>query len=115
MNALNERKDPNRWYLPPMLILCVVPLISGLLASAGLSVVFALREGQWWLPASALAFAGIGIVLLFVSKLPLYRQRRFFTFGPSLLDERHRRLYHWGFDFLIAGGAITMLLLALLH
>jgi len=111
MNALNERKDPHRWFLPPMLILCVVPLISGLLAGSGLHVVNAARVGQWWLPASALVFAGIGIVLLFVSKLPLYRQRRVFTFGPRLLDERHRRLYRWSYRFIAVGVLLMVCIL----
>ena len=35
----------------------------------------------------------IGIVLLFFARLPLYRQRRFWTFGPRELDNCHRRLY----------------------
>jgi drug/metabolite transporter (DMT)-like permease len=34
-----------------------------------------------------------GVVLLFFARLPLYRQRRFWTFGPRELDRFHRRLY----------------------
>jgi hypothetical protein len=34
-----------------------------------------------------------GIVLLFFARLPLYRQRRFLTYGPRSLDKLHRRLY----------------------
>jgi hypothetical protein len=115
MNALNERQDPNRWYLPPMLILCVAPLISGPLAGAGLHVVNALRAGQWWIPASALVFSGIGIVLLFVSKLPLYRQRRFFTFGPRLLNTRHRRLFRWSYCFIAVGLLLMVCVLLALR
>ena len=44
------------------------------------------------------AAAGLlGIVLLVLARLPLYRQRRFWTVGPGLLDARHRRLYHWAY------------------
>lgn len=35
----------------------------------------------------------IGIVLLFFARLPLYRQKRFWTLGPRELDTFHRRLY----------------------
>ena len=35
----------------------------------------------------------IGIVFLFFARLPLYRRRRFWTFGPRELDSFHRRLY----------------------
>ena len=44
------------------------------------------------------AAAGLlGIGLLFLARLPLCRQRRFWTVGPGLLDARHRRLYHWAY------------------
>ena len=115
MNTLNESKDPNRWYLPPMLVLGVVPLISGLLAGTGLSVINALRSGQWWVPALALVVAGMGIVLLFAAKLPLYRQRRFFTFGPRSLDERHRRLYQLGYRFIAVGLLLMVCVLLALR
>jgi hypothetical protein len=39
--------------------------------------------------------AGImGGVLLFIARLPVYKARLFWTFGPRPLDRRHRR-YYW--------------------
>lgn len=35
----------------------------------------------------------LGIVLLFFARMPLYRQRQFFTFGPKALPAFHRKLY----------------------
>jgi hypothetical protein len=43
----------------------------------------------------------IGIVLLFLARLPLYRQRRFLTFGPRELDQSHRRLYWLAYLFVV--------------
>jgi hypothetical protein len=58
-----------------------------------------------------MAFAGAGVVLLFLARLPLYRQRRFFAFGPKLLDESHRRLYRWAYGFICLGGLLLLLTL----
>jgi hypothetical protein len=44
----------------------------------------------YWVGLAAGVF---GIVLLFFARLPLYRQRRFWTLGPRELDLFHRRLY----------------------
>src|SRR5271166_4207423 len=39
--------------------------------------------------------AGIlGVLLLFIARLPLYRARRFWTIGPGQLDLKHRG-YYW--------------------
>jgi hypothetical protein len=42
-----------------------------------------------WGIAAGLGGAG----LLFAARLPLYRRRCFWTFGPHRLDRTHRRLY----------------------
>jgi len=62
------------------------------------------------LPIGVIGIA-IGTVLLFLARLPLYRQRRFLTFGPKELDERHRRVYWWAYRFI---GASVLLLVVLL-
>lgn len=59
---------------------------------------------------SALFWAGIstgasGVVALFVARLPLYRERRFFAFGPRALDSFHRRLYWLACLLVVAGIA----------
>jgi hypothetical protein len=42
---------------------------------------------------SGLSAGCLGITLLFFARLPLYRQHRFFTFGPKALPGFHRKLY----------------------
>jgi hypothetical protein len=44
----------------------------------------------YWVGVAAGVF---GIILLFFARLPLYRQRRYWAFGPRELDRFHRRLY----------------------
>ena len=48
-----------------------------------------------------LAVGAVGAVLLLFARLPLYRQRRFFTFGPRGLDRLHRRLYWLAYLFVV--------------
>ena len=50
----------------------------------------------------------VEILLLFIARHPLYRQRRFWTVGPRQLDRRHRRFY-W-----LAYASVTASLLLLL-
>lgn len=57
------------------------------------------------------ASAIIGVVLLFLARLPLYRQGRFLTIGPRDLDESHRRLYFWAYRFLIPSVCLLISLL----
>ena len=62
--------------------------------------------------AAALVVAGVGVTLIFYSKLPLYRQRRFFTFGSGALPESRRAFYRWGYR--CVGFAVVLLLCLLL-
>jgi hypothetical protein len=58
--------------------------------------------------------AGIsGVILLFFARLPLYRQRRFWTFGPRELDRFHRRLY-WS-AYLVVLASIGLLVIVWLR
>jgi len=68
--------------------------VIGLLTATLLPSVTSLRgeviTRLYWVGVAAGVF---GIVLLFLARLPLYRQRRFWTFGPRELDRFHRGLY----------------------
>ena len=68
------------------------------------------REGDLTLFWVALAAAIVGIVLLFLAKLPLYRQGRYFSFGPRALPEGRRRVYRTAYAFI---GANLFLILSL--
>jgi type IV secretory pathway VirB3-like protein len=55
----------------------------------------------------------IGIVLLILARLPLYRQRKFTSFGPQHLDTQHKRLYWRGYAFIVVSLLLCVFVLAL--
>src|SRR5690349_10467107 len=72
--------------------------ITALPASLILSFFSRLIGTPWiWCYAVALFIAAVGVSLIFYSKLPLYRQRRFFTFGSGALPADRRAFYRWGY------------------
>jgi hypothetical protein len=97
-----------------MLVLPLIALI-GLLSAMFLPLLNAVRHtGDATILYTALAFGVVGSALLFFARLPLYQQRRFFTFGSSALDERHKRLYRWAYRFVgVCVFLLVMLILAL--
>ena len=44
----------------------------------------------------------LGALLLLFARLPLYRERRFWTVGPRQLDQKHRRFYWLAYAFVTA-------------
>ena len=65
-------------------------------------------------------FIGIGVAvlgaaLIFYAKLPLYRERRFFTFGPRALPEQRRPYYRSGYTFAVLGAVLLACLLLSRH
>lgn len=91
-----------------------------ILTALGLPFVFVALFASWvlsvhgiaWMWAVALSFsvAVFGAALLFVAKLPLYRQGRFFTFGIQALPEKSHRLYRWGCRCSLFGIAVMFIL-----
>jgi hypothetical protein len=77
-----------------------------ILAATGLPVVAVALLASWvlsihgiawiWAAGVSLAVAVLGAVLLFIAKLSLYRQGRFFTFGIQALPVTSHRFYRWG-------------------
>ena len=61
----------------------------------------------------ALGLGCVGAAILFVARLPLYRQRRFGQIGPKGLDTFHKRLYVWAWCFLGLSISLFTLLLIL--
>jgi hypothetical protein len=85
---------------------------SAILVLQGLNVFQRLTGTRWiWCYVVALSFAGVGVLLIFVAKLPLYRQHRFFTFGSAALPERLRAFYRWGYRFALFAVALLLCLL----
>ncbi|MBN8460414.1 MAG: hypothetical protein J0M04_21505 [Verrucomicrobia bacterium] len=66
-----------------------------------------LSRAEWCL-AVALSVAGVGVGLIFLAKLPLYRQRRFFTFGSGVLPPDRRSFYLWGYGCVILAAAVLI-------
>lgn len=98
-----------RYFPPDLLALSGIPII---VVAFLTSCLFSLCDWQWVSAYSfALVIAGIGAVYLFRAKLPLYRQRRFFTFGTKHLPPSSIPLYQRGCWLSIAGIVLAVLLL----
>ena len=96
-----KRSDPDAWYLPPTawLLLTVPGVTVG--ASLLLPVLLRLKKAElstWY--GLGVGAGGLGIVLLFFARLPLYRARKWMTLGPGNLDRPHRRLYWLAYVFI---------------
>lgn len=73
-------------------------LVVVVLTSEILGFLTRLNGAPWiWLYGIALTIALFGIVMIFYSKIPLYRQGRFLTFGSRALPEGRRSFYLWGY------------------
>jgi hypothetical protein len=63
-----------------------------------LSFFTSLSGAPWiWFYGIALSLALFGVCLIFYAKLPLYRERRFVTFGSGALPQSRRSFYRWGY------------------
>lgn len=71
---------------------------SAILATQVLEFFTRLTGAPWnWCYAIALTSGAVGVSLIFYAKLPLYRQRQFFTLGSRALPENRRIFYRWGY------------------
>jgi hypothetical protein len=100
-------KHDSDWYIPQdwfcILGMSILPVVIAVLASmiltANLCALYGvgLGAGVW------------GSAMLWVARLPLYKQRRFWTIGPMQLDRKHRRIYWLAYVFV----AVSLLLLGI--
>ena len=93
----NESDSPSTGRFPGDLgALVSFPFIT-LVFSVLFTWLFTSRAAIIWMAA----FPGfIGLLMLTWARLPLYRQRHFFSFGPAGLDARHRRIYWRAYVFI---------------
>jgi hypothetical protein len=109
MNTPPEKKDYSLRNFPPDLLTVLgIPILAAMIFFSWLLSV----HGTTWICAAAASF-GIGVLgatLLFLAKLPLYRQGRFFTFGIGALPESSHGLYRWGCRCSIAGCILMFFL-----
>ena len=100
-------KRNSDWYIPPDLLALlgmffVLPGIA-VLATILLPLVARLQTANLRaLYGFGLGAGVVGAILLFAARLPLYKQRRFWTVGPGQLDPKHRRLYWLAYIFFAA-------------
>jgi hypothetical protein len=101
-------KKSSDWYIPPDWAFQLFGWVSIFLSLALVSILSSgLNQLQaaniFYLFWSGLGLGALGIILLFSARLPLYRQRRFFTFGPKALPAFHRKLYWLAYAAVVAG------------
>jgi hypothetical protein len=85
--------------------------VAFILTTAVLDFFTNLSGMSWiWCYGGALAIATVGAFLIFYAKLPLYRQRRFLTFGSRALPETSRPFYRWGYRCIFLAVALLLCL-----
>jgi len=90
----------------------LIVAIVAFLSSQLLTFFTRLTGARWlWCYAIGLAVAAVGVSLIFYAKVPLYRHRRFFTFGSGALPVGRRPFYRWGYRCVIFGVALLLCLL----
>ncbi len=113
----NRKRD--KWIWPPadhwitIWGWWVVAIIA-ILMSQLFSFFSRLTGARWiwcYVVALAMAMAMAGVSLIFFAKLPLYGQRRFFTFGSGPLPEQRRPFYRWGYRCVALAVALLICLL----
>lgn len=98
----SEQNQPERGHFPLDLRVLLEPVFFIFLIAVPVAMVVpALQQHEPTLFTVALVLGALGVVLLFLARLPLYRQRRFFTFGPRHLTGGYRRLYYAAYVFII--------------
>jgi hypothetical protein len=83
-------------------------ILAVLFVSCGLSWA---KRGDTTLFNLAVFLGAIGAVLLLIARIPLYRQRRFFTLGPRALTGIYRKLYFAAYVFIVPSIVLLVLLL----
>jgi hypothetical protein len=109
---MEDRKHnkSNDWFFPPDLAAALAPIVLALVllfAVCGISWVSAVA-----LFRLAICLGSIGVMLLFVARIPVHRQRRFFSLGPSATSGIFRKIYCVAYIFIVP--SILFLIFALL-
>jgi hypothetical protein len=96
--------------LPPdMVVLISSPIVVLLVGIFTATVILHLdRANAVVVLCVALAIGLVGVGLLFWARLPLYRRKVFFSFGPRMLDAGYRLAY------VLVGVSVVLMLLLIL-
>jgi hypothetical protein len=100
-------KKSSDWYIPAdwafqfslLIVIPVTTILAGVLLPA---LSFLKTTDAFILFYTALGIGALGSILLFFARLPLYRQRRYWTLGPRELPNLHRKLYWLAYIFVAA-------------
>ncbi len=110
--AHDDHKKSDGGTFPPDLAAVLAPtLLSIVVLYVSCGIEWAKNFGDRSLLHIALCLGGAGSLLLFAARLPLYRQHRFFTFGPRSLTGIHRKLYYAAYWLILPSVALLALLL----
>jgi hypothetical protein len=112
-NPKSDSYIPRDWRF--FFFLHLAPFPIGFVACLLMTLFLPAAHGDPTLLWAALALASVGVVLLFTARLPLYRQGKYFSFGPRLLSPGHKRLYWISYAFIATSILIMALLLILLR
>ena len=109
---MDYERQSNGWvtFFEHWWFLVVAPI--ALLAAKVILFFMRLSGAPWiWCYGIGLVVAAVGVALIFYAKIPLYRQRRFFTFGSRALPENRRPFYRWGYRCVTFAVALLLCLL----
>lgn len=107
-----EHNKTDGWFFPPDLGAVLSPIlliIAVVYVSCGLS--WAKAAGDQSIFHLALFLGAAGALLLLAARIPLYRQRRFFTLGPRALTGIYRKLYYAAYALIVPSIILFGLLL----
>jgi hypothetical protein len=97
--------------IPELLAVWLVIPAVGILCGMTLPLLYRIGCGEliapFWI---ALSVATLGVLLLFWAKLPLYRERRFFSFGSRSLPAKSVPIYRVAYVLLIPSVLFLLLL-----
>jgi hypothetical protein len=106
-----KEQDSKAWIWPPAYqwpFLGMLWMVLMAVVGSRVATFFATFTPGEWIGCYGIAvlFGIIGVGLIFYAKLPLYRERRFFTFGARALPEERRAFYRWGYRCAVFSAAL---------
>jgi hypothetical protein len=110
--VMEEQRNSNGWQTFFEHWGLAITVVVSFLAFKVLEFFTQLSDAPWiWCYVFAISVAVTGITLLFYAKLPLYRERRFFTFSSQALPESRRSFYRWGYRCVIFAVVLLLCLM----